>query len=212
MTTNIAAGGRTFAGGGPRRPRWRPRPQALEARGDRAQRRRRLHVDGGKRDFAAKHGLTLTILAMKNGALAHKALLSGELDSIEFEPGRGDPGRLARRRPEDRRLRLAGRAARADGAAGHRQDRRPQRQDGGGRLARLAAQPAVQGHAGKGSRAGERGEGRQSRRRPRPLQGGGGRAWRTPASWRPSSWRWRRKISACWCAGATCCRITCGCA
>jgi NitT/TauT family transport system substrate-binding protein len=41
----------------------------------------------GKRDFAAKHGLTLTILSMKNGALAHKALLSGELDSIESSPG-----------------------------------------------------------------------------------------------------------------------------
>jgi NitT/TauT family transport system substrate-binding protein len=41
----------------------------------------------GKRDFAAKHGLSLTILAMKNGALAHKALLAGELDSIESSPG-----------------------------------------------------------------------------------------------------------------------------
>jgi NitT/TauT family transport system substrate-binding protein len=41
----------------------------------------------GKRDFAAKHGLSVTILAMKNGALAHKALLAGELDSIESSPG-----------------------------------------------------------------------------------------------------------------------------
>jgi NitT/TauT family transport system substrate-binding protein len=41
----------------------------------------------GKHDFAAKHGLKLTILSMKNGALAHKALLSGELDSIESSPG-----------------------------------------------------------------------------------------------------------------------------
>ena len=41
----------------------------------------------GQRDFAAKHGLTLTILSMKNGALAHKALLAGELDSIESSPG-----------------------------------------------------------------------------------------------------------------------------
>jgi NitT/TauT family transport system substrate-binding protein len=41
----------------------------------------------GKHDFAAKHGLALTIIAMKNGALAHKALLAGELDSIESSPG-----------------------------------------------------------------------------------------------------------------------------
>ena len=41
----------------------------------------------GQRDFAAKHGLKLTIVAMKNGSLAHKALLSGGLDSIESSPG-----------------------------------------------------------------------------------------------------------------------------
>jgi NitT/TauT family transport system substrate-binding protein len=41
----------------------------------------------GQSGFAAKHGLKLTILAMKNGALAHKALLAGELDSIESSPG-----------------------------------------------------------------------------------------------------------------------------
>jgi NitT/TauT family transport system substrate-binding protein len=41
----------------------------------------------GQRDFAAKHGLKLTIVGMKNGALAHKALLAGELDSIESSPG-----------------------------------------------------------------------------------------------------------------------------
>ena len=41
----------------------------------------------GQRDFAAKHGLKLTIVAMKNGSIAHKALLSGELDSIESSPG-----------------------------------------------------------------------------------------------------------------------------
>ena len=41
----------------------------------------------GRRDFAAKHGLNITIVSMKNGALAHKALLSGELDSIESSPG-----------------------------------------------------------------------------------------------------------------------------
>jgi NitT/TauT family transport system substrate-binding protein len=41
----------------------------------------------GKRDFAAKHGLKLDIVSLKNGALAHKALLAGELDSIESSPG-----------------------------------------------------------------------------------------------------------------------------
>jgi NitT/TauT family transport system substrate-binding protein len=40
-----------------------------------------------KHDFAAKHGLKVDIVALKNGALAHKALLSGELDSIESSPG-----------------------------------------------------------------------------------------------------------------------------
>ncbi|HZT27774.1 MAG TPA: ABC transporter substrate-binding protein [Pseudolabrys sp.] len=41
----------------------------------------------GKRDFAAKHGLKVTITSLKNGSIAHKALLAGELDSIESSPG-----------------------------------------------------------------------------------------------------------------------------
>ncbi len=41
----------------------------------------------GQRDFAAKHGLKLEIVPMKNGALAHKALLSGSVDSVESSPG-----------------------------------------------------------------------------------------------------------------------------
>jgi NitT/TauT family transport system substrate-binding protein len=41
----------------------------------------------GQRDFASKHGLKLEIVPMKNGATAHKALLAGELDSIESSPG-----------------------------------------------------------------------------------------------------------------------------
>lgn len=41
----------------------------------------------GSRDFAAKHGLKVDIVSFKNGAIAHKALLSGELDSIESSPG-----------------------------------------------------------------------------------------------------------------------------
>ena len=41
----------------------------------------------GERDFGAKHGLKIEIVKMKNGATAHKALLAGELDSIESSPG-----------------------------------------------------------------------------------------------------------------------------
>lgn len=41
----------------------------------------------GQKDFAARHGLELEIVPLKNGAIAHKALLSGELDSIESSPG-----------------------------------------------------------------------------------------------------------------------------
>jgi NitT/TauT family transport system substrate-binding protein len=41
----------------------------------------------GKRDFGAKHKLKVEIVPLKNGATAHKALLSGELDSIESSPG-----------------------------------------------------------------------------------------------------------------------------
>lgn len=41
----------------------------------------------GQHDFAARHGLKLEIVPIKNGATAHKALLAGELDSIESSPG-----------------------------------------------------------------------------------------------------------------------------
>jgi NitT/TauT family transport system substrate-binding protein len=41
----------------------------------------------GERDFAARHGLKLEIVSMKNGSLAHKALLSGAVDSVESSPG-----------------------------------------------------------------------------------------------------------------------------
>ncbi len=41
----------------------------------------------GQRGFAEMHGLKLEIVALKNGATAHKALLAGELDSIESSPG-----------------------------------------------------------------------------------------------------------------------------
>ena len=70
----------------------------------------------GPRGFAEKHGLKLEIVTLKNGATAHKALLAGEIDSIESSPGRRHPRRRAWRRHQDPRLRLAGRAARADGA------------------------------------------------------------------------------------------------
>jgi NitT/TauT family transport system substrate-binding protein len=41
----------------------------------------------GQRDFASRYGLKVEIVALKNGATAHKALLAGELDSIESSPG-----------------------------------------------------------------------------------------------------------------------------
>jgi len=41
----------------------------------------------GEHDFGAKHGLKIEIVKIKNGATAHKALLAGELDSIESSPG-----------------------------------------------------------------------------------------------------------------------------
>ena len=41
----------------------------------------------GERDFGARHGLKIEIVKIKNGATAHKALLAGELDSIESSPG-----------------------------------------------------------------------------------------------------------------------------
>jgi NitT/TauT family transport system substrate-binding protein len=41
----------------------------------------------GQRGFAAKYGLKIEIVAFKNGATAHKALLAQELDSIESSPG-----------------------------------------------------------------------------------------------------------------------------
>lgn len=40
-----------------------------------------------RRDFAARQGLKLDIFTFKNGATAHKALLAGEIDSIESSPG-----------------------------------------------------------------------------------------------------------------------------
>jgi NitT/TauT family transport system substrate-binding protein len=40
-----------------------------------------------RQGFAEKQGLKLEILTLKNGATAHKALLAGEIDSIESSPG-----------------------------------------------------------------------------------------------------------------------------
>jgi NitT/TauT family transport system substrate-binding protein len=40
-----------------------------------------------KGGFAAKRGLKLEIVSLKNGAIAHKALLAGEVESIESSPG-----------------------------------------------------------------------------------------------------------------------------
>jgi NitT/TauT family transport system substrate-binding protein len=41
----------------------------------------------GHGDFAAKRGLKIETVPMRDGAIAHKALLSGELDSIWSSPG-----------------------------------------------------------------------------------------------------------------------------
>ncbi len=41
----------------------------------------------GRRDFAQKHGLKIEIAEFKNGAIAHRALLAGEVESIESSPG-----------------------------------------------------------------------------------------------------------------------------
>jgi NitT/TauT family transport system substrate-binding protein len=40
-----------------------------------------------RRGFAEKRGLAVRIVPLANGTLAHKALLSGEIDSIESSPG-----------------------------------------------------------------------------------------------------------------------------
>src|SRR6266700_7492776 len=40
-----------------------------------------------RRGFAEKRGLAVKIVSLSNGTLAHKALLSGEVDSIESSPG-----------------------------------------------------------------------------------------------------------------------------
>jgi NitT/TauT family transport system substrate-binding protein len=93
----------------------------------------------GQRGFAEKHGLKLEIIALKNGATAHKALLAGELDSIESSPGSAI---LAGAHGADIKIvgcDWPGGSARADGALDNYQDRRPEGQDGGGGLARLAA-------------------------------------------------------------------------
>ncbi len=78
----------------------------------------------GERDFASRHGLKLEIIPMKNGALAHKALLAGEVDSIEFEPWCRNSCRRTRCRYQDYRMRLAGRPARTDGEINDHQSRR----------------------------------------------------------------------------------------
>ena len=41
----------------------------------------------GRNGFAARQGLKVEIVPFKNGATAHKALLAGEIDSIESSPG-----------------------------------------------------------------------------------------------------------------------------
>ena len=64
----------------------------------------------GQRDFAAKHGLKLEIISLKNGAIAHKALLSGALDSVESI--RAPASLPARTAPTSRSSAATGRACR----------------------------------------------------------------------------------------------------
>ena len=65
----------------------------------------------GQRDFAAKHGLKLEIISLKNGAIAHKALLSGDARQHRIESGRrvSSPVRTA---PTSRSSAATGRACR----------------------------------------------------------------------------------------------------
>ena len=101
----------------------------------------------GARDFASRHGLKLEIVPMKNGALAHKALLAGEVDSIEFEPGRRNSCGRTRRRHQDHRVRLAGCAAWTDGKINDHQGRRSQGKNDCGGSPRIAAEPPHQRHS-----------------------------------------------------------------
>ena len=55
----------------------------------------------GQRDFASRYGLKVEIVSLKNGATAHKALLAGELDSIESITWCRNPGGRAWRRHQD---------------------------------------------------------------------------------------------------------------
>src|SRR5262245_36216507 len=84
----------------------------------------------GQRDFGQKRGLRIEIVPLKNGATAHKALLSGELDSIESSPGPTIPagGGWVRRGRRAAGLRRARRAAWIDGEVGCPQRRGPERQ------------------------------------------------------------------------------------
>jgi NitT/TauT family transport system substrate-binding protein len=41
----------------------------------------------GQREFASRQGLKVEMVKLKSGSLAHRALLAGELDSIESSPG-----------------------------------------------------------------------------------------------------------------------------
>ncbi len=58
----------------------------------------------GQRDFGAKHKLKIEIVPLKNGATAHKALLAGELDSIEFQSRRDNSCRCPWCRYQDTRV------------------------------------------------------------------------------------------------------------
>jgi len=87
-----------------------------------------------RRGFAEREGLKLELLEVRDDQIGLKALLAGEVDSYEG-PG-CHRGRHSRRRRQDHRLPLAGRAARPHGQARGRHGPGPQGQVDRGVLAR----------------------------------------------------------------------------
>ena len=163
----------------------------------------------GKHDFAAKHGLKLEIVSLKNGAIAHKALLAGELDSVESSPGAAI---LAGARGAD--IKILG----CDWpGVPHGLMVRPgidKISDLKGKTVAVAAPGSLPNLLLKAML--EKDNVPESDVHVASLGGDLDRfkavapASPTPASSPPNSWPSRPRRSACWCAAARCCRIMCG--
>ena len=167
----------------------------------------------GQRDFAAKHGLKIEIVKMKNGATAHKALLAGEVDSIESSPGAAI---LAGAHGADIKIVGCDWPGVPHGLMVRPKDQqggRSEGQDHRSRCARLAAQPADQGDAGEEQDAAQRDvrfanlggdldryKAVLGRRRRRGHRGGGVHGGRAEGHQNAGA------------RATRCCRITCGCA